>query len=221
MDNRAVIRATELSGRAVVDLDGAEKVGKINRVVLDPDARRVAAFLVSRGTSVGGETMHMTVPASSVHAIGPDALTIHRSAVPADDPTHRIDDLPKASDLIGCKVVSEDGRFLGKIDDVLISREDGRILGYSLGGHTVLDRLEGLFRREKDQHEPYLRADAELRAGEEMIIVPAAAVSEEWEVDDDGTGPEVVCAWSRRDSERRAIEPGTPLAPGTTMRRSD
>jgi len=221
MDNRGVIRATELSGRAVVDLDCAEKVGKIDRVVLDPDARRVAAFLVARGASVGGETMHMTVPASSVHAIGPDALTIHRSSMPVDETAQRIDNLPKASDLIGRKVVSEDGRFLGKIDDVLISREDGRILGYTLGGHTVLDRVEGLFRREKAQHEPYLRGDAELRTGEEMIIAPEGAVSEEWEADDDGSGPEVVCAWSRPENERRGIEPGAPLAPGTTIRRSD
>jgi sporulation protein YlmC with PRC-barrel domain len=221
MHNRAVIRATELNGRAVVDLDGAEKVGKIDRVVLDPDAQRVAAFLVSRGASVGGETLHMTVPASSVHAIGPDALTIHRTTVPPGDASHRIDNLPKASDLIGCKVVSEDGRFLGRIEDVLISREDGRILGYTLSGHTVLDRVEGFFRREKKHHEPYLRGDAELRTGEEMIIAPEGAISEEWEVDDDGSGPEVVCAWSRPESERRGIEPGAPLAPGTTIRRSD
>ena len=39
-----MIRATELGGRAVVDMDAAEKLGKIDKVILDPDGRRVAGF---------------------------------------------------------------------------------------------------------------------------------------------------------------------------------
>jgi sporulation protein YlmC with PRC-barrel domain len=220
MENRAVIRATELRGRAVVDLDGAEKVGRIDRVVLDPAMHRVAAFLVSPSVAVGGEDLHMTVPASSVHAIGPDALTIHRSSVPGGDMLGRIDDLPKVSDLIGCKVVTEDGRFLGRIDDVLISREDGRVLGYTLGGQKVLDRVEGLFRGEGHGPERYLRANAELRAGEGLVVAREGAITEEWQADEAGT-PDVVCAWSRPENERRGVEPGAPLAPRTSIRRSD
>ena len=79
MENRTVVRATELSGRAVIDLDCAEKIGKVDKIVIDPGARRVAAFLISRGAPLNGEKLHLVVPASSVHAIGPDALTIHYS----------------------------------------------------------------------------------------------------------------------------------------------
>jgi len=219
MENQAVIRATELTGRAVVDLDCAERVGRIDRIVLDTDTRQVAAFLVSRGASLARERTHVTVPASAVHAIGPDALTIHRAPEPDASVLDRIDNLPKASDLIGRKVVSRGGRYLGKIGDVLISRADGRIVGYTLGAHDVLNKIEQLFRRTR-KPAPYLRADVELRTGKELVVAPDDAVSEEWSSDEAGA-TEVTYELSRADTERRGIEPGAPLAPGTTIRRAD
>jgi sporulation protein YlmC with PRC-barrel domain len=218
MDNRAVIRATELTGRAVVDLDCAEKVGRIDRIVLDTTTRQVAAFLVKKGAPLAGERIHMTVPASAVHAIGPDALTIHQQetdAVVLD----RLENLPKASDLIGRKVVSRGGRYLGRIGDVLISREDGRIIGYTLGAHDMLNKLEALFRRDR-KHKTYLRADVELRTGKELVVAPDDAVSDEWSGSETGAEP-AVYELSHPGTEHRGIEPGAPLAPGTTIRRAD
>ena len=219
MENRAVIRATELTGRAVVDLDCAEKVGRIDRIVLDTDTRHVAAFVVSRGAPLARERMHVTVPASAVHAIGPDALTIHGVQETDASVMDRIEALPKASDLIGRTVVSRGGRFLGKIGDVLISRADGRIIGYTLGAHDVLNRIEQLFRRDK-KPEPYLRADVELRTGKDLVVAPDDAVSQEW-TREDSDAREMTYELSRPETERRGIEPGAPLAPGTTIRRAD
>ena len=218
MENGAVIRATELTGRSVVDLDSAEDVGRIDRIVLGPDTRQVAGFLVSRGAALTGGRTQMAVPASSVRAIGPDAITIHRARTVDAGAIERIETLPKASDVIGRKVVSEDGRLLGKVEDVLIHRGDGRIIGYTLGELDVLNRLEGLFRRDKKDHEPYLRADAELRMGKELIVAPVGAITEELRRDE-GHLAEVVSRAS--EPERRGIEPGAPLAPRTSIRRAD
>ncbi len=181
MNPDTLIRATELSGRAVVDLDAAEKVGKVDRIVLDPDARRVAALLVSRGSAVAGDGLHMTVLASSIRAIGPDAVTIHRVGVLADQTMTRLEQLPCASDIIGRKVVSEDGRLLGRVDDVLIDRSDGRILGYTLGDRDVLGKIGDLIAGDRKRHHAsYLRADADLRTGPDLIIAPDDAVSDDW-----------------------------------------
>src|SRR3954471_12638948 len=127
-----MVRARQLDGRAVVDIDAAEKLGKIDEIILDPDAARIAAFTVTRAESLLDGKHHVTVPASSVHALGPDALTVrHRAAVePLDDTAYRA--LPRVSDIIGRKVVSESGRLLGRIDDVLIDGENGTIVGYAL-----------------------------------------------------------------------------------------
>ena len=175
-----LVRASELSGRAVVNIDTAEKVGRVDRVVLDPDARRVAGFLVSRGSGADGNAMHMTVPAASVHAVGPDAVTIHnRGGVPTATVDH-LHELPSASELIGRKVVTVDGRLLGRIGDVLVDRRDGAIVAYPIGDDDVLGRIESLFKGRKKMM--YLRADAELRSGDDLVVAPEGAVmnDESW-----------------------------------------
>src|SRR4051812_35846095 len=129
-----MIRASELAGRAVIDVDAAEKIGAIDKLILDPDGKRVAGFVVSRGSSLLGNKQPTTIPSSAVHAIGPDAVTVKQAELGTSD-AGRLDALPRGSDVIGRKVVTEDGRYLGKVDDVLIEREDGRIFGYVLSDH--------------------------------------------------------------------------------------
>jgi sporulation protein YlmC with PRC-barrel domain len=158
-EDKSMIRATELGGRAVVDMDAAEKVGRIEKVIIDPEARRVAGFTVAHGANLISGGTRMTLPASSVHAIGPDAVTVHGSVV-AGDLAH-LEELPRVSDVVGRKVVSRDGRLLGKVEDILIDDEDGRIIGYELS----------------DKDGTYLKAEADLRTGRDLIVAPEDAVA--------------------------------------------
>ena len=171
-----MIRATELAGRAVVDIDAAEKIGAIDKMILDPDARHVAGFVVTRRGSFPGTRSHLVIPASAVHAIGPDAVTIKQSAVAGTD-TARLDTLPRVSDVVGRKLVSEDGRFLGKVSDVLIDRNTGQIAGYLLSDFTPSKKWEeaaGVSRRRRST--PYLPADAKIRTGRDLLITSEEAV---------------------------------------------
>src|SRR5215210_1019155 len=136
-----MIRATELSGRAVIDIDAAERLGTIDKLILDPDGRRVAGFVVSRGSGFPGSKSQSIIPAAAVHAVGPDAVTVHQKGVAGSD-TARLEKLPRGSDVIGRKIVSEDGRFLGKVSDVLIDRETGSITGYLLSEYTPSKKFE-------------------------------------------------------------------------------
>src|SRR5881392_705426 len=76
-----MIRATELAGRPVIDINAAEKVGTIEKLILDPDGKRVAGFVVTQGGRFAGNKEHLVVPASAIRAIGPDAVTIKRDAI--------------------------------------------------------------------------------------------------------------------------------------------
>lgn len=76
-----MIRATELAGRAVIDIDTAERFGTIDKLILDPDGRRVAGFVVARGSGFPGNKEQITIPATAIRAIGPDAITVHQTAV--------------------------------------------------------------------------------------------------------------------------------------------
>lgn len=175
-----MIRAKELSGRAVVDVDAAEKLGKIDRIVLDPETRRVAGFVVSKGSSIFNNDKDIVIPASSVHAVGPDAVTVHRTAELAGG---AFEGLPRVSDIAGRKVVSDQGRLMGTVDDVLIDEVDGRIIGYSLSGDGLDDTLRnvGSDDRSDARRSAFLRADANLRAGKDLIVAPEDAISFDWD----------------------------------------
>jgi sporulation protein YlmC with PRC-barrel domain len=173
-----MVRATELAGRAVIDIDAAEKVGTLDKLILDPDGRRVAGFVVTRsGSGFPHSKDQVLIPAASVRAIGPDAITIKQSTVGVND-VGRLESLPRGSDLIGRKIVSEDGRFLGKVSDVLIDRTDGRIVGYLLSDHTAGKRLEEMGKDSKRM--PYLPADAKLKSGRDLIVASEDAVRYDW-----------------------------------------
>jgi sporulation protein YlmC with PRC-barrel domain len=177
-----MIRATELAGRAVVDIDAAEKIGTIDKIILDPDGRQVAGFVVTRtGSGFPGSKSQALIPSTGVHAIGPDAVTIRQSVVAASD-ISRLETLPRGSDVIDRKVVSEDGRFLGKVSDVLIGRGDGRIVGYLLADHTPGPKFEELFGKDKKKgrEAPYLPASANIRTGRDLIVASEEAVSYDW-----------------------------------------
>lgn len=196
-----MIRATELDGRTVIDMDAAEKLGRIEKIIIDPDARRVAAFVVGRGGSVfGNGAATSVVPAAAVHAIGPDAVTVRHGAGTMDVPP--LEGLPHAGDLIGRKVVSTDGRFVGVIDDVLISEENGRVLGYQLADGDPMSKIGKMFGdRGQEGQAMFLRADADLRAGRDLIVAPEEAVAP-WTGSADAAVP--------RHSADAAVPPPSP-----------
>jgi sporulation protein YlmC with PRC-barrel domain len=208
-----MIRATELAGRAVVDIDAAEKIGTIDKLILDPDGRQVAGFVVTRtGSGFPGSKAQALIPSSGVHAIGPDAVTIRQSAVAGSD-IGRLETLPRGSDVIGRKVVSEDGRFLGKVSDVLIDRADGRIVGYLLSDHTPGTKFEDMFGKDtKTRREaPYLPADAKIRTGRDLIVASEDAVSYDWtDEDPPAVSGTPMNKWGYGTSSR-VVEPGRPV----------
>jgi sporulation protein YlmC with PRC-barrel domain len=199
-DEVHMIRATELSGRAVVDLDAAEKLGTIDKLILDTEGRRIAGFVVTRGSGFPGNKEESVVPASAVHAIGPDAVTVRQGAVAGTD-IGRLESMPKGSDVIGRKVVSEDGRFLGKVSDVLIERETGRIIGYLLADHKPGKKFEDLMDRKKRRDLPYLPADANLKAGRDLIVASEDALKYDWTDDDTSKGDADPSAGRWEDSD--------------------
>ena len=177
-----MIRATELAGRSVIDIDNAEKIGTIERLILDPEGRRVAGFIVSQGGGFPSNKERTTIPASAVHAIGPDAVTIKHAPDESADLAY-IDALPRGADVIGRKVITEDGRYLGKIEDVLIERSEGQIFGYTLSDH-----------KGPGKH-PYLPADTNLKAGKDLMVASESAMRYEWQQDDKADRP---VEWSKQ-----------------------
>jgi sporulation protein YlmC with PRC-barrel domain len=164
----------DLHGRAVVDVDGAEKLGKVDDLILDPRQGRLAGLVVSESTALLGRAgVPVVLPASAIQAIGPDVVTVRRGA--SDENGSALETLPHWSKLTGRKVVSQSGAVLGSIEDVVFDPADGRIRGYPLrapGPGGGLDALLG----GQAQRAPYIRPDTDLRVGEDLVVVPDDAV---------------------------------------------
>lgn len=170
-----MIRGSQLVGRAVIDMEAAERLGKIREIIVQRDGERVAGFVVVDGETIvatGGK--RRMIPASAVHSIGPDAMTVRGSAV---HELAELDNLPRMSDIIGHKMITQSGRLLGVIDDMLINRSDGTIVGFVVG-EGVRSKLENIFNPQRSRVHGYVRADSDLHVGKELIVVPDDALIE-------------------------------------------
>ncbi len=171
-----MIRLGELLNRQVVDLDAAEKLGEIHEVILDPDQRVVAGLVLVHGRTILGGGTERLIPASQVHSIGTDAVTVRglaQASVGSD-----LAGLPRRHHVVGRKVVGESGDLFGHITDVLIDPADGHLVGYQVGEAAGRGTLENIFTpaRDRDHGHRYIRAEAELRVGPEIVVVPDDAL---------------------------------------------
>jgi uncharacterized protein YrrD len=170
-----MIKGSQLIGRAVIDMEAAERLGKIREIIVQRDGERVAGFIVVHGeTIVGSGGKRRMIPASAVYSIGPDAMTVRGSSM---QELAELDNLPRMSDIIGHKMITQSGRLLGVIDDMLINPVDGTIVGFIVG-EGVRNRLENFFNPQRSRVHGYVRADADLHVGKELIVVPDDALIE-------------------------------------------
>ena len=169
-----MLRLGELIDRAVIDMDAAEKLGQIDEIVLDPDQCMVAGLVVVRGKSILGGGTYTVIPATAVNSIGTDAVTVH--GADQTPSMNEMPELPRRRDVIGRRVVGQSGNLFGHIDDVLVDPADGRIIGYQLGETGGLGGLENLLGAPRDQKRRYVRAEADLRVGSDIVVVPDDAV---------------------------------------------
>jgi uncharacterized protein YrrD len=170
-----MIKGSQLVGRAVIDMEAAERLGKIKEIIVQRDGERVAGFVLVHGeTLVGTAGKRRMIPASAVHSIGPDAMTVRGSRM---QEVAELDNLPRMSDIIGHKMVTQSGRLLGIIDDVLINRADGTIVGFVVG-EGVRSKLENIFNPQRPRVHGYVRAEADLHVGKDLIVVPDDALIE-------------------------------------------
>src|ERR1700756_4656038 len=168
-----MIKGSQLIGRAVIDMEAAERLGKIKEIIVQRDGERVAGFIVVHGeTIVGTGGKRRMIPPSAVYSIGPDAMTVRGSAM---QELAELDNLPRMSDIVGHKMVTQSGRLLGLIDDMLINGADGTIVGFVVG-EGVRNKLENIFNPQRSRIHGYVRADADLHVGKELIVVPDDAL---------------------------------------------
>lgn len=124
---RELMKAKDLKGLAVVSLDAATRLGRVEDLFFDTAQLRVMALEMSQGGQ------RAAIPFSEIRAIGRDAVTIDNSQgtqmASAGNPVAH---LPRLDQVTKLKIVDESGSLLGTITDFEFDQQSGQ-----------LERLEG------------------------------------------------------------------------------
>lgn len=111
-----MVRYEQVKGLKVVTINEGKEIGKVDDLFVDPDVRQVRWLRIHTGGLFGNREWVLT---ESVHSIGSNAFMIN-----AESDIRTSADVPAAEELaksnrrlIGAKVMTENGKDLGKVED--------------------------------------------------------------------------------------------------------
>jgi uncharacterized protein YrrD len=171
------MKFSELKGRAVVNLEGAKKMGEVQDLMIEPSSRRIVSLKVNTGLFHAAQL----VPTADVKNVGADAVTISVNTNPANISANAASSgrygagqenvsfrsseiaqpLLKLTSILGNKVVTDAGTIIGELHDILLDWSDLTITGYEV-------REGGPFAKTQE-----FAATPEVSFGKKMITIPA------------------------------------------------
>jgi sporulation protein YlmC with PRC-barrel domain len=123
--------SAELKDKPIVSMVNGKFIAKVKDVLIDPTTRTVSAVIFEEGSILSRQTR--IIPASAVNVWGVDIILISSAeAVVSKEelPCHE-QCLSVSSQLKGRSVVTQDGKQIGELNDVVID-DHGVVVGYDL-----------------------------------------------------------------------------------------
>lgn len=114
---------SQLRGHPLVDASKGQEVGEVQDVLLDQRFQGIQALMYKAGLFQGSEL----VPVSQAR-LGLDAVMFQPGTQTKQDRS-AMSHLPKASDIIGRRVLTDTGQLLGVVDDLRFEQYSHRLLG--------------------------------------------------------------------------------------------
>lgn len=120
------IAAKQLLGMPVYSISEGASIGVVKSIIIDPEAKQLLAFSVDRK---GWYRDIKIIAFSKIKTIGHDAITITEksNAARAANLPKMIQYLHEPNHLTGNRVISDDGRTLGRVEEYYLDRETGAI----------------------------------------------------------------------------------------------
>lgn len=140
-----LMRATALVGLPVVTITTGEVLADTRDVIYVPDLGRVVGFTLNKRGRLAGRLKH-PLAMSQVHAAGRDAVMVRDAAALEAGANPSADAVVTDSEgrnVIGNAVLTDAGKQLGTVRDLIIEMNDGEVIGYELDGNPELQRAEG------------------------------------------------------------------------------
>ena len=159
-------KGKDVIGKPVVSYNSGEKIATIKDLIFDQNENCLLGFLINEG---GWFSSAKVLPLYLVNAIGVDAVIVpSREAIaPSNDYAniHRI--LEDDNILNGTRIMTTDGRDLGKLIDLYFDEKTGIVEGYEASGGMFADAYSG---------RSFVPAPQALKIGEDVAFVPVETV---------------------------------------------
>ena len=140
-----LMRATSLVGLPIVTTSTGEDIAETRDVIYIPDQGRVAGFTLNKRGRFAGR-LKSVLALDQVHAVGRDAVMVtDASALEAPDvpAAQAAAQDAKGRNVIGNRVLTDAGKELGVVRDLIVELNRGEVIGYELDGEAALQRAEG------------------------------------------------------------------------------
>ena len=134
----------ELMGMPVISIEKGEEVAKIHDIIYNAEQGRLIGFFVTRGGGLFSSGESFYLGADDLHALGEDAVTVDTAQVLT--PLKGISKSPveeAGQPVLGKRLLTEGGKFLGNVEDVLVERETRRVVAYEVSGGLWQDMMRG------------------------------------------------------------------------------
>lgn len=154
-------RASEIVGLPIITFGKGNKIYNAQDLLIEPERKQVLALLVLERSLFKSAK---AIPFGRIQAIGPDAIVVPDSRATID--VNRDPVLKKLYDkqiVRGLRVITEGGRKLGEISDILLESRTGEIQGFYVSIGRVLSITQGL---------RWLPSDSITSIGQRVLYVP-------------------------------------------------
>lgn len=159
-------RASKLLNLPIISASNGQKLEKARDILYDDKNDFIKAFLVDEG---GWLRTAKIVPYSSVTSIGEDAIIVKdENAIVTADMVNGIDTDPKNHVSIRDKaIMTENGKNLGKIIDLEIDEQTGKVKYYVATGGVFQDLYKGHM---------HIESSKMRKVGEDVVFVDNSTV---------------------------------------------
>jgi uncharacterized protein YrrD len=162
-----VRKGKDIIGKPIVAYDTGEKIVNIIDLIFDQNDNTLLGFLTQESSLFNDAKV---LPLSLVKAIGVDAVIIPgREAIAPSrnhDLIHKI--LDRHHVLNGTRIMTTDGRNLGKLVDFYFDETTGKIEGYETSGGLFADAYSG---------RSFVPAPKTLKIGRDVAFVPIETIA--------------------------------------------
>lgn len=136
-------RSKKLHALPVISLNDGEELGKVQGVIIDPEDAKLAALILDYRKGFFKEPR--LIPFEQIISFGDYAVTVQDSSS-----CERVSQSPhlgalfrRSPQILGAKVLTEDGNLLGAVEEFCFDPATGKINGLELGNKLLNNLVHG------------------------------------------------------------------------------